>query len=107
MSREAMVIGDVLKTVLKRLGLGQKVRVARIAQDWERIVGSKIAKHCTPVSVRGKILVVNVDSSVWLAELTQFFKDKMLDQIHSEAGGAGIKDIRFRIGEIAGIINDK
>jgi len=100
MSREAMVIGDVLKTVLRRLGLGQKVRVARIAHDWDRIVGSKIAKHCTPVSVRGKILVVNVDSSVWLAELTQFFKDKMLEEIHNEAGGTGIKDIRFRIGEL-------
>jgi predicted nucleic acid-binding Zn ribbon protein len=100
MSREAAPVGDVLKTVLKRLGLGQKVRVARIAQDWERIVGSKIAGHCTPVSVRGKILVVNVDSSVWLTELTQFFKDKLLDQIHGEPGGAGIKDIRFRIGEI-------
>ncbi|MEJ2744375.1 MAG: DUF721 domain-containing protein [bacterium] len=100
MSREVMPIGDVLKTVLRRLGLGQRVRVARIVQDWERIVGSKIAKHCTPVSVRGKILVVNVDSSVWLAELTQFFKDKMLEQIRNETGGTGIKDIRFRIGEI-------
>jgi predicted nucleic acid-binding Zn ribbon protein len=100
MSREVMPIGDVLKTVLRRLGLGQRVRVARIVQDWERIVGSKIAKHCTPVSVRGKILVVNVDSSVWLAELTQFFKDKMLEQIRNETGGTGIKDIRFRIGDI-------
>ncbi len=100
MSREAAPVGDVLKTVLKKLGLGQRVRVARIAQDWERIVGSKIAQHCAPVSVRSKILVVNVDSSVWLSELTRFFKDKMLDQIRSEAGGEGIKDIRFRIGEI-------
>lgn len=100
MSREAVAIADVLKTVLKKLGLGQRVRVARIAQDWERIVGSKIARHCAPVSVKGKILVVNVDSSVWLSELTRFFKDKMLEQIRGEPGGEGIKDVRFRIGDV-------
>jgi len=99
-SKEAVAISDVLSSVLKKLGLGHRVRVARIAQDWERLVGSKIAQHCRPVAVRGRTLVVNVDSSVWLSELTQFFKDKILEQIHGEPGGKSIKEIRFRIGEI-------
>ncbi|MCX6338324.1 MAG: DUF721 domain-containing protein [Candidatus Aureabacteria bacterium] len=100
MSKEAVAISDVLSGVLKKLGLQHRVRVARIAQDWERLVGSKIARHCRPVAVRGGTLVVNVDSSVWLSELSNFFKEKMLEQIHSEPGGKGIKHIRFRIGEI-------
>jgi predicted nucleic acid-binding Zn ribbon protein len=100
MSKEASSIGDVLSVVLKRLGLERRIRVARIAQDWERLVGPKIAHHCKPVGVRGGTLLVNVDSSVWLSELSRFFKEMMLKQIHSEPGCKKIKDIRFRIGEI-------
>jgi len=90
----------VLQRVLKKLGLERKLREAKIAQDWAGIVGSKIAGHSKPTGVRGKVLFVNVDSSVWLSELNNFFKLEMLDQINKQLGEKRIKDIRFRIGEI-------
>lgn len=93
-------MGNVLEKVLKKLGLERRAREARIAQEWGRIVGEKIARHSAPVGVRGRTLIVNVDSSVWLAELRQFFKEKMLEQIHRELGEKRIRDIRFRIGEV-------
>ncbi|MCX6357416.1 MAG: DUF721 domain-containing protein [Candidatus Aureabacteria bacterium] len=100
MAGETMRIGDVLDTLLRKLGLDKKARDARIVQEWERIVGPTIARHSAPAGMRGKILIVNVDSSVWLAELSRFFKEKILAAVRAELGEERIQDIRFRIGEL-------
>lgn len=100
MVNKAVPIGDVLRAVVKKLGLERRVKEARIAEDWGRVVGEKIAVHSRPVAVKGRTLIVNVDSSVWLSELNNFFKDKILDQLRSEFRERRIEDIRFRIGEI-------
>ncbi len=100
MVNKAVPIGDVLRAVVKRLGLERRLKEARIAEDWGRIVGEKIAVHSRPVAVKGRTLIVNVDSSVWLSEMNNFFKDKILDRLRSEFRERRIEDIRFRIGEI-------
>jgi predicted nucleic acid-binding Zn ribbon protein len=100
MTRQAVPIGEVLKTVVRKLGLEKRVKEAVIAQEWERIVGAKIAGHSKPVGVRGRTLIVNVDSSVWLSELNNYFKDTIVDQVRSDFQESRIKRIRFRIGEI-------
>ncbi|MCX6354034.1 MAG: DUF721 domain-containing protein [Candidatus Aureabacteria bacterium] len=100
MVHQPVRIGDVMESVLRKLGLERRVREAKISQEWARIVGAKIAQHSKPVTVKGRVLFVNVDSSVWLSELRQFFKEKMLEQLHRELGEERIQDIRFRIGEI-------
>lgn len=100
MTRDAVPIGEVLGRLLKKLGLEKRTRQARIALEWGRVVGETIARHSKPVGVRGKTLLVNVDSSVWLAELDRYFKDAMLAKIRDELGETRIGEIRFRIGEI-------
>ena len=99
MARDLVPIGDVLGRLLKRLGLERRTREARIALEWGRVVGETIARHSKPVGVRGKTLLVHVDSSVWLAELDRYFKGAMLEKIRDELGERRIVDIRFRIGE--------
>lgn len=101
MARKVVSIGDVLGPLLKRLGLERRLREARIALEWDKIVGEKVAAHSRPVALKGKTLVVNVDSSVWLSELSHYFKGKILEKIHDEMGEKRIRDIRFRIGEIS------
>lgn len=100
MAKDLVPIGEVLGRLLKRLGLERRAREARIALEWGRVVGETIARHSRPVGVRGKALLVNVDSSVWLAELDRYFKNAMLEKIRAELGEKRISDIRFRIGEI-------
>ncbi len=100
MARDAVPISEILGRLLKKLGLERRAREARIALEWERLVGETIARHTRPVGVRGKTLLVNVDSSVWLAELDRYFKDAMLEKISSGLDGIRIDEIRFRIGEI-------
>lgn len=93
-------IGDLIGPLLKKLGLERRVREARIVNDWERIVGRKIADHSKPVGIRGRTLLVNVDSSVWLSELSSFFKKSILERVNEELDEKRFKDIRFRIGDV-------
>ena len=66
---------------------------------WEKAAGRKASSHSAPVSLRRSTLVVNVDGSSWLYELTMK-KGKILEKIKSELAGKKINQIRFRIGEI-------
>ena len=63
-------LGPLLEQVLGDLGDGDSARGLRIAQRWEEIVGSEIARHCRPTGVRGGVLEAEVDSSVWSQELS-------------------------------------
>jgi hypothetical protein len=71
----------------------------RIRDMWETIVGLHIAKKASPEGVRNGILYVNVESSVWMQELT-FMKQQILDRIHQTCESSGVKDIRFKLGKI-------
>jgi predicted nucleic acid-binding Zn ribbon protein len=55
--------------VLADLGAGATARAVRIADRWEAAVGREIADHSQPVALRGEVLEVSVDTSVWCQQL--------------------------------------
>jgi predicted nucleic acid-binding Zn ribbon protein len=55
--------------VLADLGAGATARAVRIADRWEEAVGREIADHSQPVAIRGEVLEVSVDTSVWCQQL--------------------------------------
>ncbi len=63
-------LGPLLQGVLNDLGDGDSARGLRIAQRWGEIVGPEVGRHCRPTGVRGEVLEVAVDSSVWSQELS-------------------------------------
>jgi predicted nucleic acid-binding Zn ribbon protein len=62
-------IGSLVARVLEDIGASGSARVSRIAQRWEEAVGKEIARHCRPTGLRGDVLEVSVDSSVWCQQL--------------------------------------
>jgi predicted nucleic acid-binding Zn ribbon protein len=58
-----------VKRVLADLGAGAMARAVRIADRWEEAVGPEIARHSQPVAIRGDVLEVSVDTSVWCQQL--------------------------------------
>jgi predicted nucleic acid-binding Zn ribbon protein len=68
----------------------------RIAGCWEAAVGSEIAAHCQPSALRGGVLEVSVDSSVWSQHL-QMRREEILDALRSELGADAPADLRFRL----------
>jgi predicted nucleic acid-binding Zn ribbon protein len=69
----------------------------RIAACWEEAVGSEVASHCQPSALRGGVLEVTVDSSVWCQHL-QMRREGILQGLHSVLGADAPRDLRFRVG---------
>ncbi len=91
----------ILDQVLKNLDLKGKQKQGKICESWEEGVGKKTASHTSPYSLtrQGKLLV-NVDSSPWVEELTRFHKENMVKVINGLLGQEVVKEIFFRIGKI-------
>jgi predicted nucleic acid-binding Zn ribbon protein len=95
---KARPLGDILGKVVSDLGK-KKLAEDTLAGAWGRAAGKKAAKHTRVVNLRRSKLIVNVDASAWLFELT-LEKRALLKKINEGLAGKKIKDIRLRIGDI-------
>ena len=83
--------------VLSDLGLETAAAALRVGECWEEAVGSEIARHCRPVGLRGGVLEVTVDSSVWCQQL-QLRRLEILTELRRVLGDEAPGDLRFRVG---------
>ncbi len=90
-------IGRILARLIPRLGLKEISDSSRVFTLWDSVVGSGIARHARPYSFRKGVLVVHVDSSVWLSQLERFRKEQIRKKLNREMSG-GVGKIVFRIG---------
>lgn len=90
-------IAPVLGQVLEDLGLAAAQEAFRIRELWEQAVGPEIARHCRPVALRGEVLEVEVDSSVWCQQL-QMERDRILAALRETLGASAPSDLRFHVG---------
>lgn len=88
-------IGEALGAFAHELGIDRRLREYEAVTRWEAIVGPRIAKVARPLRVEKRVLVVNVESAPWRAELTLRRKD-ILEKINAALGGPVLGDIRFR-----------
>lgn len=97
--RKEKAIGDVLKETMKKLVSPSRPSEEGVLVLWKAAVGANAAKHSKPVAINKSELVVSVDGSSWLYELTMK-KKAILKELEGKFGKKVIKNIRFRIGEI-------
>ena len=88
----------LVPAVMKQLGLEQRLQQSQVFYLWPNIVGSDIARHAQPVSLRNGLLVVAVDHPVWLQELVRYDKPLILQKVRERVGKQAVRDICFRIG---------
>ncbi len=94
--------GDVLKNVIS--DIGKKRRFGEeVEEAWRKAAGKRAASHTRTVSLRKARLVVNVDGSSWLYELT-LKKRELLKKVEDKLKGKNIKEIRFRVGDVKKLI---
>jgi predicted nucleic acid-binding Zn ribbon protein len=90
--------GNVLKDVIS--DIGKKRRFGEeLEEAWKKAAGKRAASHTRTVSLRKARLVINVDDSGWLYELT-LKKRELLVKIEDKLKGRAIKEIRFRVGDV-------
>jgi len=98
-TRKEKAIGDVLKETLKKLVSPSRPSEEGVLILWEAAAGTAAAKHSKPIDIKKSELIVSVDSSSWLYEMTMR-KKAILKSLEGKFGKKVIKNIRFRIGEI-------
>ena len=90
-------IGALVARVLEDIGAGDSARALRIAERWEEAVGVEIAAHCRPTGVRGALLEITVDSSVWCQQL-QLRGPEILEALRTVLREEAPSDLWFRVG---------
>lgn len=90
--------GDLVGGVIKNLTGKERLGAEEIGSAWEAAAGNA-AKHSRPVSFKRDSLVVNVESSSWLYELT-VNKKEIIKILEKNLKGKKVRELRFRIGDI-------
>lgn len=117
-SKKPQLLSELLPEVLDELKLSDKIIEQKAILLWRRAVGNEIKKHTKPYSIENGVLVVLVDNSAWMNELT-FLKTEILKKLNTYISSAKfettkstdkskkeppvdevrqvVKDIRFRL----------
>ena len=93
-------IGSLMGQVLSELGLEAAAAAFQVGQRWEDAVGPDIARHARPAGLRGNVLEVVVDSSVWSQQL-QMQRGQILSALRELMGDEAPGDLHFRVGYTA------
>lgn len=88
-------LSDVLKLVLKDMGLEDKVNEARMVEALPEILGPAIFKRIDKAYIHDRKLFIRVKSAVVRNELS-YLKEAMLDRLREVGGEDMLVDIIFR-----------
>jgi len=90
-------LSNILPNVLKNFRHSPDEQLLQVFEVWDRIVGEKVSQNAQPSAFKGKLLLVEVNSSVWMHQL-QFLKADILQKINESLGEEWVEDIKFKIG---------
>ena len=90
-------LSNILPNVLKTFRHSPDEPLLQVWELWDQIVGEEVSKNAQPSAFKGKLLLVEVNSSVWMHQL-QFLKDDISRKINDRLGEDLVEDIKFKIG---------
>jgi predicted nucleic acid-binding Zn ribbon protein len=78
-------IGAVLRGFAEDRGWQRPLAEARVFAEWSAIVGSDVAAHCAPVSLRAGELRIAAESTAWATQL-RLLSATLLERLVNELG---------------------
>ncbi len=100
MAKKPEKLSSTLGNMLKVRGLQGRLSEYRILGQWEETVGMVIARHARPQSVRGKKLLLLVDSPAWMQQLS-LLKPEIIEKVNRGLGRKALVDITLKLADIA------
>jgi predicted nucleic acid-binding Zn ribbon protein len=88
------LISDVLTNLVSDRQWESGLAEGNLFAQWEKIVGSDIATHTTPISIFEGVLLIQCSSTAWATQL-QSVHDQLVATISSSAPGALVESLRF------------
>lgn len=90
-------IGDVLKREIMKGAKRRRQVDARVRAKWEEVVGPEIAARTMPVSFKGHVLRVCVDSSALLSELSGIYKKELISAMAEGDNPVSVRTVEFEL----------
>ena len=87
---------SVLTPFIRELGIEDGIKLAEIRRNWYNLFDKPLSYHMSPFILSKGEILLNVDSPVWLQELT-FYKEDIIKKMSSY----GVKTVRFRLGRVS------
>ena len=91
--RDPQGIELVLRRVLSDLGWNSGMSAGRVLEEWDEIVGERLATHCRPVSFDDGVLVVSASSSAWAAQL-RMLTPQLVTTIEKHVGSHVVSELK-------------
>ncbi|MBF0124223.1 MAG: DUF721 domain-containing protein [Magnetococcales bacterium] len=94
-------VGDIIRSVAGKLLEHPNSRAQGLLRYWRHIFGDQIANHTEPVRLTNGVLVIRVDLSTWMTQLT-FLKPEILGKVQQLLPQGSVRDIRLQQGTLRG-----
>jgi predicted nucleic acid-binding Zn ribbon protein len=78
-------VGEVLAGYVAERGWSPALNAARIFSDWAGMVGTDVAAHCAPGTLRDGVLTVRAESTAWATQL-RLLGATLLARVVAEVG---------------------
>jgi hypothetical protein len=98
MKDEPIRIKDALAPLGRKLGLRSPAEAARVFSRWEDVVGSGVASHAHPSSLKGGVLRIVAESSVWATEIS-YLAEEIKKRANEVAGAPVVSEVRVWTGK--------
>lgn len=90
-------VAEVIASVVRRLDSTDRLWIDDIEAAWPGVVGAAVAAHSRPGRYERGVLVVFVDSSVQLSELSRYSQKRILSNLQKRFGAERIRAIRLQL----------
>ena len=87
-------LGELLPSILGKLGLDQRFKEQQVLNLWPTVVGEELAARTKATKVDRGVLHVHVDHGAWMQEL-HFIEKDLLRKLRAQSPGVVLKKIRF------------
>lgn len=91
--RDPQGIQLIMRRVLSDLGWNAGMSSGRVLEEWDEIVGERLAAHCRPVSFDDGVLVVSASSSAWAAQL-RLLTPQIVTTIEEHVGSHVVSELK-------------
>ena len=91
-------VGELMPGILKDLRMDARQADVELVKVWNSAIDPVVTAHAQPANLHKGTLFVNVDNSVWLAEIVRYRRREILDRLQNSFGKTVIQKISFRIG---------
>jgi predicted nucleic acid-binding Zn ribbon protein len=92
-------LSSILSSAIANCRPADDTGMLKIWDIWDIAVGERIAKNARPAAFKGDLLIVHVNSSVWMQQLG-FLKTEIIAKLNEFLSEGSVREIRFKIGPL-------